>query len=133
MGEMRPEAAEPAGEAPVRIVLVDDHAILRQGLRSLLEREHGLQVVGEASSPGEALAVVERTRPTIVLLDMKLSPASDNGGLVLCAQLTKRHPGLRSPSAASAAIPAAPTRARRRGWSRRDGGCRFANVAVTGI
>jgi DNA-binding NarL/FixJ family response regulator len=86
--------AEPHGEDPVTIVLIDDHAILRQGLRSLLEREPDLQVVGEASSPGEALVVVERTRPTIVLLDMKLSPASDNDGLSLCAQLTKRYPGL---------------------------------------
>ena len=74
---------------------MDDHAILRQGLRSLLEREHDLQVVGEASSAGEALAVVERTRPSIVLLDMKLSPASDHDGLGLCAQLIKRYPGLR--------------------------------------
>jgi DNA-binding NarL/FixJ family response regulator len=94
MREAQPGRAEPADEVPVRIVLVDDHAILRQGLRSLLEREHDLQVVGEASSAGEALAVVERVRPTIVLLDMKLSPASDNDGLGVCARLTKRYPGL---------------------------------------
>ena len=94
MREMRPAGQQPDGHAPVTIVLIDDHAILRQGLRSLLEREHDLQVVGEASSPGEALAVVQRTRPTIVLLDIKLSPGSDNDGLGLCAQLTKRYPGL---------------------------------------
>jgi DNA-binding NarL/FixJ family response regulator len=94
MRETPPSQAEPAGEVLVRIVLVDDHAILRQGLRSLLEREPDLQVVGEASSPGEALAVVERTRPTIVLLDMKLTPASDNDGLGLCARLTRQYPGL---------------------------------------
>ena len=94
MPEMPPAGKPPDGEAPVTIVLIDDHAILRQGLRSLLEREPDLQVVGEASSPGEALAVVQRTRPTIVLLDMKLSPGSDNDGLGLCAQLTKRYPGL---------------------------------------
>ena len=93
-GAARPGRAKPADEGPVRIVLVDDHAILRQGLRSLLEREHDLQVVGEAGSAGEALAVVERTRPAIVLLDMKLSPASDNDGLGLCARLTKQYPGL---------------------------------------
>jgi len=94
MGEEQPGLAGPGGGALVTIVLVDDHAILRQGLRSLLEREDDLQVVGEASSAGEALAVVERARPAIVLLDMKLSPASDNDGLGLCAQLTKRYPGL---------------------------------------
>jgi DNA-binding NarL/FixJ family response regulator len=89
-----PAAGQPAGGGPVRIVIVDDHPILRQGLRSLLEREHDLQVVGEASSPGEALAVVERSHPTIVLLDMKLSPASDSDGLSVCALLTERYPGL---------------------------------------
>jgi DNA-binding NarL/FixJ family response regulator len=94
MHEEQPGRAEPADEVPVRIVLVDDHAIIRQGLRSLLEREHDLQVVGEASSAGEALAAVERTRPAIVLLDMKLSPASDNDGLGVCARLTKRYPEL---------------------------------------
>ena len=94
MPEMPSAGKPPDGEAQVTIVLIDDHAILRQGLRSLLEREHDLQVVGEASSPGEALAVVQRTRPAIVLLDMKLSPGSDNDGLGLCAQLTKRYPGL---------------------------------------
>jgi two-component system response regulator DevR len=58
MIEMQPTGQQADGEALVTIVLIDDHAILRQGLRSLLEREHDLQVVGEASSPGEALAVV---------------------------------------------------------------------------
>jgi DNA-binding NarL/FixJ family response regulator len=95
MREAPPRWPDPANEAPLRIMLIDDHAILRQGLRSLLEHEHDLQVVGEASSSGEALAVVERTRPTIVLLDMKLSPASDTDGLGLCARLTKQYPALR--------------------------------------
>ena len=94
MPGIRPGEPQPDAGAPVTIVLIDDHAIVRQGLRSLLEREHDLQVVGEASSPGETLVVVERTRPTIVLLDMKLSPSSDSDGLSLCAQLTKRYPGL---------------------------------------
>jgi DNA-binding NarL/FixJ family response regulator len=94
MPEAYPARTGTAEEAPVSIVLIDDHAILRQGLRSLLEREPDLQVVGEASSSGEALAVVERTRPSIVLLDMKLSPAADNDGLSLCSRLTARYPGL---------------------------------------
>jgi len=94
MPEVPAERTGPDGEGPVRIVLIDDHAILRQGLRSLLEREPDLQVVGEASSAGEALVVVERARPSIVLLDMKLSPAADNDGLGLCARLTKLYPRL---------------------------------------
>ncbi|GHJ99346.1 DNA-binding response regulator [Streptomyces sp. Y2F8-2] len=77
-----------------RIVLVDDHAIVRHGLRSILERESDLEVVGEASTASEAAAVVERANPSIVLLDLKLSTAADTEGLELCARLTQRHPGL---------------------------------------
>ncbi|MEU5268485.1 MadR family response regulator transcription factor [Streptomyces hygroscopicus] len=77
-----------------RIVLVDDHAIVRQGLRTILEREDDLEVVGEASTATEAAAVIERTDPSIVLLDLKLSTAADTEGLDLCARLTQRHPGL---------------------------------------
>ena len=58
--------------ALVRIVLVDDHAILRDGLKSVLERETDLSVVGEASSRAEGLAVVEQVKPDIVLMDLKL-------------------------------------------------------------
>ena len=94
MPGIRPGGSPPDAGAPVTIVLIDDHAIVRQGLRSLLDREHDLQVVGEASSPAETLVVVERTRPTVALLDMKLSPASDSDGLGLCAQLTERYPAL---------------------------------------
>ncbi|MCK8674340.1 response regulator transcription factor [Rhodococcus sp. HM1] len=78
----------------VRIVLVDDHAILRQGLRSILDREPDLEVVGEASSENEALVLVDRMRPDIVLMDLKLSAGSDYEGLTLCSQLSAAHPGL---------------------------------------
>ncbi|WP_018157883.1 MadR family response regulator transcription factor [Demetria terragena] len=78
----------------VRIMLVDDHAIVRQGLRSVLEREHDLRIVGEASSPAEALPLVAHAQPQVVLLDLKLSTSSDSEGIDLCAELTARHPGL---------------------------------------
>ena len=84
----------PAGGDVVGIVLVDDHAIVRQGLRAVLEREGDLVILGEASSPGEALAVVDRVHPEIVLIDLKLSTSSDSEGLQLCADLSARHPGL---------------------------------------
>lgn len=85
---------EPRANRPLRIVLVDDHAIVRQGLRSILEREADLSVVGEASTSDEGRAVVERSKPDIVLLDLKLSTGSDTEGLALCAELTERHPNL---------------------------------------
>jgi len=78
----------------VGIVLVDDHAIVRQGLRSILERERDLRIVGEASTADEAMAVVERTRPAVVLLDLKLSTGADSQGLELCSRLTTRYPSL---------------------------------------
>lgn len=78
----------------VRLVLVDDHAILRQGLRAVLERESDLVVVGEASSEGEAEVVVRATSPDVVLLDLKLSTGSEFEGLSLCTKLSASHPGL---------------------------------------
>ena len=78
----------------IRLVLVDDHAILRQGLRAVLEREDDLVVVGEASSEPEAEAVVRATHPDVVLLDLKLSAGSDFEGLSLCAKLSAAHPGI---------------------------------------
>lgn len=76
----------------VRIMLVDDHAIVRQGLRSILERERDMMVVAEASTADEALTAIGRAAPHIVLLDLKLSTASDREGLDLCVELTTRHP-----------------------------------------
>lgn len=78
----------------IGIVLVDDHAILRQGLRAILEREQDFVVLGEAASPAEAMSVVDQVRPQIVLLDLKLSAASDTEGLQLCTALVGAHPGL---------------------------------------
>lgn len=79
---------------PLKIVLVDDHAIVRQGLRSILDRENDMGVVGEASTAAEARAVVERAQPDIVLLDLKLSTGSDTEGLAVCSELTGRYPQL---------------------------------------
>ena len=79
---------------PIDIVLVDDHAIVRQGLRAILEREEDLRIVGEAANTATAIAIVNQVRPQIVLLDLKLSAASDTEGLELCAALVAGHPGL---------------------------------------
>ncbi|MBX7431187.1 response regulator transcription factor [Mycobacterium sp. Y57] len=79
---------------PIRLVLVDDHAILRQGLRSVLERAEDLIVVGEAASEAEAEAIVRATDPDVVLLDLKLSAGSEFEGLALCAKLSESYPDL---------------------------------------
>lgn len=82
------------GTDSIDIVLIDDHAIVRHGLRSILEREPDFRVVGEASSIESARAVVNEVRPAIVVLDLKLSTGSDTEGLDLCATLVADHPGL---------------------------------------
>lgn len=78
----------------IRIALVDDHSIVRQGLRSILEREDGIEVVGEAWSVPTALALVAEAAPDIVLLDLKLSTDVEVEGLQLARTLTQRHPGI---------------------------------------
>jgi len=79
---------------PIRLVLVDDHAILRQGLRAVLERADDLIIVGEAASEAEAEAIVRVTDPDVVLLDLKLSAGSEFEGLSLCAKLSGAYPDL---------------------------------------
>ena len=55
-----------------RVVLADDHALVRSGLRTLLERDQEFEVVGEAASGVDVLAVIERERPDVVLLDLSM-------------------------------------------------------------
>lgn len=56
----------------IRAVLVDDHLLVRQGLRSLLERVHDIDIVGEAGTVEDAVCLVQREQPHIVLLDLML-------------------------------------------------------------
>ena len=62
---------------PIRVLLIDDHAVVRTGLRMLLESQPGLSVVGEAGNRGEALTLAAQVRPDILLLDLDLG--EENG------------------------------------------------------
>src|SRR3984957_13864917 len=55
-----------------RILIVDDHSIVRDGLADLIEREHGMRVVGFAASGEEAVSVVRRLKPDLVIMDLML-------------------------------------------------------------
>jgi len=65
----------------IRILLVDDHRVMRLGLRLLIENQPGLTVVGEASGRTDALEVAEREQPDIILLDLTL-PGTDGIDLI---------------------------------------------------
>ena len=85
-------SADEAAARPVRILVVDDHTIVRQGLRSILDLEPDFTVVGEAATPQEAVAQAARLRPDVVLLDLKLSDAAPAEGLDVCATLRGQQP-----------------------------------------
>jgi DNA-binding NarL/FixJ family response regulator len=75
----------------IRIVLVDDQTLIRQGIQTLLELEPDLKVVGVAGNGREALAVVERSQPDVVLMDVRM-PELD--GVAATRQLVAANPGL---------------------------------------
>lgn len=61
---------------PIRVLLIDDHAVVRSGLRMLIENRPGLKVIGEAANRADALAIAEREQPDIILLDLDLKGTS---------------------------------------------------------
>ncbi len=73
----------------IRILLVDDHQVVREGLRRMLELETDFQVVGEAAEAKEALTQVELLSPEVILMDIKM-PKVD--GIELTRQITQKHP-----------------------------------------
>ncbi|MFK3737235.1 response regulator [Massilia sp. TN1-12] len=76
----------------IRIILVDDHAIVRSGYRRLLSSEADIDVVGEAATVQEANALVQRVRPDVALVDLSLKHSS---GLEAIAGMAARLPPLR--------------------------------------
>jgi NarL family two-component system response regulator LiaR len=76
----------------IRILIVDDHAVVREGLRAFLELQDGFEVIGEAGDGEEALGVAERLRPDVVLMDLVM-PRRD--GVAAMRALRGRVPGAR--------------------------------------
>ncbi|HLK41988.1 MAG TPA: response regulator transcription factor, partial [Thermoleophilia bacterium] len=76
---------------PIRVFLLDDHEVVRRGLRDLLEVEGEFEVVGEASTAAEALARVPAVRPQVAVLDVRLP---DGDGVTVCRELRSRMPEL---------------------------------------
>ena len=76
----------------LRLVVVDDHEVVRQGLVALLDRRDAFQVVGEAGTVEEAMAVVRRMRPDLVIMDVRLP---DGSGIEACRDIRSEMPEVR--------------------------------------
>ncbi len=76
----------------IRILIVDDHAVVREGLRAFLDLQDGFEVVGEAGDGEEAVGAAERLRPDVVLMDLVM-PRRD--GVAAMRELRGRVPGAR--------------------------------------
>jgi two-component system, NarL family, nitrate/nitrite response regulator NarL len=99
----------PQQDHPIRILMIDDHAVLRAGLRMIIESRMGMVVVGEAENRRESLAAIANETPDIILLDLDLG---DENGLDLLPELIAAVPdariilltGLRDPEVQRRAI-----------------------------
>ena len=76
----------------LRLVVVDDHEVVRQGLVALLDRRDAFQVVGEAGTVEEAMTVVRRMRPDLVIMDVRLP---DGSGIEACRDIRSEMPEVR--------------------------------------
>ncbi len=72
-----------------RVFLVDDHEVVRRGLKDLLDAEEDIEVVGDAATAGMALAQIARTAPDVAVLDVRLP---DGNGIEVCREVRARDP-----------------------------------------
>ena len=78
-------------QEPIRVFLLDDHEIVRRGVRDLLEAEPGLTVIGEAGTAASALARIPALKPDVAVLDIRLP---DGDGVSVCRDLRAKMPQL---------------------------------------
>ncbi len=76
----------------IRVILVDDHALVRQGFRRIIEEEPGLSVVGEAGNAQDGVALAKQTRPDVVLMDMSMPDAN---GIHAAREILRDRPATR--------------------------------------
>jgi len=88
-GANRPGRTLTVVDAPIRVFLLDDHEVVRRGVRELLESDGSIEVCGEAGTAEEALARIPPTRPDVAVLDVRLP---DGDGVEVCREVRSRHP-----------------------------------------
>ncbi len=76
----------------LNILLVDDHEVVRVGLRTLIERQPGMQVVGDAGTAAQAISLARQLAPDVIVLDIRLP---DDSGLEVCRRIKAERPETR--------------------------------------
>jgi DNA-binding NarL/FixJ family response regulator len=79
----------PQGKAGIKVFLLDDHEIVRRGVRDMLEAEPDITVIGEAGTAESALARIPALRPDVAVLDVRLP---DGNGVTVCREIRSRMP-----------------------------------------
>jgi len=83
---------DPCVERPIRVVIVDDHEIVRLGIRTLLSDRSDIVVIGEAGNANDAVQVITELLPNVVLLDVRLP---DDNGLTVCNKIQSLAPNVK--------------------------------------
>ncbi len=83
---------EPRTDQRLRMLVVDDHEVVRQGLVALLDRREGFEVVAQAGTVAEAIAAAERFAPDLVIMDVRLP---DGSGIEACREIRAARPATR--------------------------------------
>src|SRR5205814_4235991 len=88
-----PRAAHPAsdegGAVTIRVLICDDHEVVREGLRGLIGRQAGMTVVGEAGTAAESIEAAARAKPDVVIMDVRLP---DGSGVEACRTIRETRP-----------------------------------------
>ena len=83
---------DTADQRPLRLLVVDDHEVVRQGLVALLDRRAGFEVVAQAGTVAEAIAEAARFEPDVVIMDVRLP---DGSGIEACREIRAARPDTR--------------------------------------
>ena len=93
MADASTESSTARGDDPIRVFLLDDHEVVRRGIKELLESEPDIVVVGESGLADEAARRIPALRPDVAILDARLP---DGSGIDVCREIRSRDPDVKA-------------------------------------